>query len=244
MSRELLQLLGSSVPNDHSKQVTSNYYIDCVLSKKIDLTKLEKEIKVLDVGCGSGKSLDVFMAIQKSTNWFGLDIADSPEVRMRNTNDSRFYTFDGVHIPFDDNTFDIIYSNQVFEHVRYPQELLIEISRVLKQDGYFIGSTSYLEPFHSFSYWNYTPYGFMVLLDNAQLRLDEIRPSIDSLALIIACMFGIPKFSERWWSHDSPLNLIIEVFGSLKKLDKCRVNSIKLRFCGQFCFLAKKIQSR
>ena len=234
MSRELLQLLGNAIPSDHSKQVNSNYYIYQISS--------QHEINVLDLGCGNGNSLPTFLSQNRNTNWFGLDISDSPEVRLRNKTDSKFYTFDGVSIPFEDNTFDIIYSNQVFEHVRYPQELLSEVSRVLKEDGCFIGSTSYLEPFHSFSFWNYTPYGFMVLLSDAKLRLEEIRPSIDSLALIIACMFGIPKFTEKWWSYDSPLNQIIEIFGRLKKLDKSRVNSIKLMFCGQFCFLAKKVK--
>ncbi|MCG9879922.1 MAG: class I SAM-dependent methyltransferase [Bacteroidia bacterium] len=232
MSRQLLQLIGNAIPNDHSKQVTSSYYIRQISS--------DNEIKVLDLGCGNGKSLESFLSQNKSTNWFGLDITDSPEVRSRNINDSKFYTFDGVNIPFEDNTFDIIYSNQVFEHVRYPQELLLEVYRVLKKDGSFIGSTSYLEPFHSFSYWNYTPYGFMTLLNNANMRLEEIRPSIDALSLIISCMFGIPKFTHKWWSKDSPINQIIEIFGRLKKLNKSRVNAIKLMFCGQFCFLAKK----
>lgn len=232
MSRHLLEIMGNAIPNDHSKQVTSNYYLKQISSNKA--------MKVLDLGCGTGTSLASFLSHNKDINWFGLDISDSPEVRSRNVNSPQFYTFDGINIPFEDNTFDVIYSNQVFEHVRYPQELLFEVYRVLKKDGFFIGSTSYLEPFHSFSYWNYTPYGFMALLNNANMRLEEVRPSIDALSLIVSCMFGIPKFTHRWWSKDSPINQIIEVFGRLKKLDKSRINSIKLKFCGQFCFLAKK----
>lgn len=235
MSRHIIELLSQSIPNDHSRQVNSQYFVEKVLAGK-----KSSQIKVLDIGCGGGNSVDIFAKLSEHIQWFGLDIEDSPEVRARTREDCAFYTFDGIHIPFDDNSFDIIYSNQVFEHVRYPQKLLEEISRVLKVDGTFIGSTSHLEPFHSFSYWNYTPYGFMVLCNDTNLRLEEIRPSIDALALIVACILGIPKFTEKWWAKDSPLNKIISIFGALKKFDHQKLNAQKLTFCGQFCFLITK----
>jgi hypothetical protein len=67
-----------------------------------------------------------------------------------------------------------------FEHVRHPEELLSDIARVLRPGGQSIGSTSQLEPYHSLSLWNYTPYGFRVLVEGAGLKLDKIRPSIDA----------------------------------------------------------------
>ena len=119
--------------------MSAEYYIDSLIPRL-----LSQEIKVLDLGCGAGGSIDVFHAKSNSISWFGLDIENSSEVKLRNRNDASFYTFDGTNIPFEDNAFDLIYSNQVFEHVRYPELLLTEIHRVLKKDGYFIGSVSYI----------------------------------------------------------------------------------------------------
>ncbi len=235
MTQELKKLLELTIPNDHSNQVTSEYYIDQLLTNKSN-----DELKVLDLGCGSGRSIHTFRLRNSKIEWFGLDIASSSEVDSRDRNDASFYTFDGINIPFEDNYFDIVYSNQVFEHVRYPTELLEEVYRVLKSGGYFIGSVSYLEPFHSLSFWNYTPYGFKVLVEKSGLILKEIRPSIDSITLIIAVGLGIPKFFRRWWQQESPLNYLIGIAGKLKKFDHAKINSTKLMFCGQFCFLTIK----
>ena len=38
---------------------------------------------------------------------------------------------------YDDNTFDFVISNQVFEHIRYPLDSYKEIARVLKPGGIF-----------------------------------------------------------------------------------------------------------
>ena len=79
----------------------------------------------------------------------------------------------------------MIYCNQVLEHVRFPERLLREVCRVLKPNGYFVGATSQLEPYHSLSVWNYTPHGFRLLVKEVGLQLQEIRPGIDALTLII-----------------------------------------------------------
>lgn len=234
-NQKFSDLLINQIPKDSSQQVTSEYYIGHVLKQE-----QEAEIKVLDLGCGSGNSEAKFKAHGKKVEWFGLDIGESPEVNARTKTEGNFYTFDGVNIPFEDNYFDVIYSNQVFEHVRYPEALLKEINRVLKPGAYFIGSVSYLEPYHSFSFWNYTPYGFKEISDHAGLEVIEIRPSIDALTLIIRRALGTPKFFSRWWQNESPLNSLIGLIGKVTNKNSVTINSIKLMFCGQFCFLTRK----
>ena len=41
-------------------------------------------------------------------------------------------------LPFPDGTFDVITANQVLEHVWKVDDLLLEIRRVLKDDGVFV----------------------------------------------------------------------------------------------------------
>lgn len=221
------------VPSDHSRQVNLDYYIGKLLMEG----RLNNEVQVLDLGCGIGESQKNFKKINSQIHWVGLDIEDSPEVNSRIETNFEFKTFDGINIPFPDNHFNIVYSKQVFEHVRYPRELLVEVKRVLKPDGYFIGSTSHLEPFHSLSYWNYTPFGFSQLVEEAGLKISEIRPGIDALTLIIRRGLGSPKFFNIFFRKESPLNVIISIVGKIIKLPISNINTIKLLFCGHFVFL-------
>jgi hypothetical protein len=48
-----------------------------------------------------------------------------------------------------------------------------EISRVLKARGYFMGATSFLEPYHAQSTYSYTPYGFRLICERHGLKLLE-----------------------------------------------------------------------
>lgn len=230
----MYDLLKEYIPNDHSRQVVSKYYTEYLFRQN------NKIRQVMDLGCGTGNSLDYFRRKNPRIRWVGLDIEKSPEVDLRTRTDGEFYTFDGIHIPFDDDHFDLIYCNQVFEHVRRPINLLKEVRRVLRPNGYFIGSTSQLEPYHSYSLWNYTPYGFCLLIKEAGLQLVEMRPSIDALTLIIRCGLRTPKFFSRWWEKESPLNLVISFFGKVMRKRPEWINAKKLLFCGQFCFLARK----
>ncbi len=229
----MYDLLKEFIPNDHSRQVNSMYYIKYVLG--------DNDIRwVMDLGCGAGNLVDYFRRKDPSIRWVGLDIEESPEVMSRTKTDADFYRFDGIHIPFDDNYFDLIYCNQVLEHVRYPSDLLKEVYRVLRHNGHFVGSTSQLEPYHSYSLWNYTPYGFRLLIEEAGLQLIEIRPSIDALTLIIRCSLANSKIFSHWWGKESPLNQVISFFGKMMRKRSASVNAVKLLFCGHFCFLVRK----
>ena len=109
-------------------------------------------------------------------------------------------------MPFEDGDFDLVYCKQVLEHVRLPEPLLAEVRRVLAPGGWFAGSTSQLEPYHSLSLWNYTPVGFLALLEQAGLRPRRVRPGIDGLTLIAWRLAGNHRCFHRWWGRESPLN--------------------------------------
>jgi SAM-dependent methyltransferase len=221
------------IPNDFSRQISLERFTELLLTN-------HSVENVLDLGCGIGNSADMFFKMNANITWTGVDIENSPEVMQRERQDLNFITFDGVKLPFPNNYFDLIYCKQVFEHVRYPEPLLKEIQRVLTPGGFFIGSTSHLEPYHSFSYWNYTPYGFVTLLEETGLQIIEMRPSIDAITLIIRRIMGGIKIFNVFWKIDSPLNAMVELFGKLLGKKAQWRNIVKLLFCGQFLFSAKK----
>src|SRR5262249_30988896 len=57
--------------------------------------------------------------------------------------------YDGSHIPFPDNHFDIVFSSNVLEHVRDVPTMLRETRRVLKNDGVAI----HVLPSSSWRFW-------------------------------------------------------------------------------------------
>ncbi|MEJ2628656.1 MAG: class I SAM-dependent methyltransferase [bacterium] len=236
MNSLLKKVIKDYIPSDHSKQVSIDYYLKSVLK----IQESSQYQKVLDLGCGQGNSLKDFTELNDKIDWYGIDIEKSPEVLSRAETNERFITFDGINIPFEKGYFDLIYCRQVFEHVKNPRELLKEVNRVLKPGGYFIGSTSHLEPFHSYSYWNYTPFGFSVLLEEAKLKLIELRPGIDSITLILRRSIKSRKLFKIFWRIESPLNFLISVTGKLFRISQSTLNAVKLNLCGQFIFFVTK----
>jgi SAM-dependent methyltransferase len=234
------KLLYEFLPEDTSRQTHGLREALRVLNR---ISARGDPVTLLDLGCGEGGSYDVFLALNRRTRWVGLDIADSGEVISRPSRNLPFCTYDGVQIPVSDRAVDIAYSRQVFEHVRHPELLLGEVHRVLKPEGIFVGSTSHLEPFHSRSYWNYTPYGFCVLLREAGFRSILVRPGIDSLTLIGRRYFSyikLAKLFEPFFTIESPTNALLEAGLRLLGQPTKRRNALKLLFAGQFCFLAQK----
>lgn len=200
-------------------------------------------IKLLDLGCGTGDSYDKFSRIFAGMRWIGLDILDSAEVAQRSIKKLPFCSYDGIRVPLANDSIDIVYSRQVFEHVRYPERVIGEIHRILRRDGLFVGSTSHLEPFHSRSYWNYTPYGFGVLLKDAGFVNVRVRPSIDSLTLIVRKGFSYLRLAncfDKFFELESPMNSFFEIALRMLKQPANRRNAVKLLFSGQFSFLAQK----
>ena len=199
--------------------------------------------KILDLGCGRGDSYEDFLGTGIAIDWLGVDIEDSPESAARGKGGGRARVYDGTHIPAGDASFDMVYSRQVFEHVLFPRELLSDVARVLKNGGVFVGSCSGLEPFHSRSICNFTPYGFCTLLGYAGFRDIRVRPGIDGLTLVGRRLLRFAGISAGSWffAHESPFNLLLEAATRVLGFEASRRAAIKLLFSGHFVFSAVKV---
>ena len=237
--RELAGALGDAVPSDHARQTLAESYVERAAGRVPG-----QPWRVLDLGCGPGESVDLFRGRDPEVQWIGLDIEGSREVLSRTRTDARFEQFDGVAIPFGDDSFDLVYCKQVLEHVHRPAALIAEVARVLAPHGSFAGSTSQMEPFHSSSTFSYTPAGLGSLLESAGLALVEVRPGIDAFALIARRLApqGSPRVDRlwgRWWGNRSPLNRALDLYGAARGMDARALNATKLLFSGQFAFEAR-----
>lgn len=228
----LWTLLESVIPDDHSRQVSA-YDL-----AREEMARPGAPDTVLDLGCGDAASAQVFRGVAPDVRWIGIDLFESGSARAVAT--EQVILYDGVRLPLATATVPLVYSRQVFEHVRYPEVVLAEIARVLRPGGVFIGSTSHLEPYHAWSLWNYTPYGFKLLVEAAGLELLQVRPGPDGIALITRTHDGRKPEHSRWFVEESPLNADIDDWGARTERRPALVNNRKLQVCGQFCFRVRK----
>ncbi len=100
------------------------------------LTKKPKNTKLLDFGCGSG--LFVSELAKKGFDSHGIDISDEAVRFGELQGIKNLGVIDSHKINFADNTFDVVMTLDVLEHLEDESWALKEIERVLKPDGVFI----------------------------------------------------------------------------------------------------------
>lgn len=89
---------------------------------------------VLDFGCGNLDDKLVY------DNVIRLDVVDYKNVNVVVTTDD---------LPFQDNYFDAVVSQSVFEHVKRPWLIADELYRVLKPGGILYVETAFMQPLHA-----------------------------------------------------------------------------------------------
>lgn len=101
-----------------------------------------KDSFVLEVGCGEGYGTS-FLS-QNVAKIIGLDIDNKTILhasKKYGSGNCIFKLYDGRNIPYNDNTFDVVISFHVIEHIRDDINYISEIYRVLKKKGVLIITT-------------------------------------------------------------------------------------------------------
>lgn len=110
---------------------------DDELFRKLIMSYARPEHSMLDLGAGAG--------IVSQMNFKGLaekvcGVDPDPRVESNPYIDEGRVGL-GQNIPYPDASFDIVFADNVLEHIDSPDDVLSEIFRVLKPGGYFLGKT-------------------------------------------------------------------------------------------------------
>jgi SAM-dependent methyltransferase len=99
----------------------------------------KQEVKILDIGSGDGNAARFFKQYFPKSKVYGIDITEMVVNKSleRNLEDCYFQVYDGENIPFEDNTFDMVFLVGTLHHVNkgYHLKLMQQALRVLKTGG-------------------------------------------------------------------------------------------------------------
>lgn len=186
----------------------------------------------LDMGCGSG--LHRAVCERAGYSWVGLDYAH-PDAPIQG---------DAHAIPLADSCVEFVVSLAVLEHIRYPFVVAKEVMRVLKPGGVYLGSVSFLEPFHGDSYYHHTHLGVHNTLATAGFEIIRASPQAHWTGLKALSQMALfprlpsPLGSALVW----PLEQLSRTIWSVgRRFNPTKTESERLRtVTGAFDFVARK----
>jgi SAM-dependent methyltransferase len=157
---------------------------------------ISDDSQILDIGCGPGTLTADLASLCPNGSVTGIDTSSSViEVAMASNYARANLSFDVVdayHLPYPDNSFDVVHAHQVLQHVPEPVVLLKEMSRVVTRNGVIAARDADYERF------SWAP-------DKPELRrwLDTYR--------IIARLCGGEPDAGRYlldWASEAHLNIV------------------------------------
>jgi len=124
---------------------------------------------VLDFGCGSKPYRQYFI---NATSYTGIDIEVSGHDHK---NEEIDIYYDGKVIPMAANTFDHVFSTEVFEQIFNIDDVLPEIKRVLKPGGTLLITCPFVWPEHEqpYDFARYTSFGIKHVLEKHGFTIKE-----------------------------------------------------------------------
>ena len=129
---------------------------------------------VLDIGAGS----QFFKRyLPKTANYRALELKQQGRLFGWEEEARNIDFYDGIDMPYENESFNNILCLEVFEHCKDPSQLIREIERVIKPSGTVVISVPFAAKWHYIphDYWRFTPSGLKNIFSKAKtLKLHQM----------------------------------------------------------------------
>ena len=153
--------------------------LDRFIIRKAIFNALKKNISnfkgtLLDIGCGKMPYKEYILQKSEVKKYLGLDI-ESALIYDSATKPDFFW--DGIKMPFDNESFDCAFGTEVLEHCPEPEIVLSEVFRVLKPNTTFFFTVPFFWNLHETPHdeYRFTPYSFERHLQNCGFKNINIK---------------------------------------------------------------------
>ena len=173
---------------------------------------------IVDIGAGECQYKPFFSnAAYVSTDWCGT------------TDHHRYsagidYICPAENLPMDDKSFDFVLCTQVLEHVRKPEAVISEFSRIMKPGGllFLTVPQSWEEHEQPYDYHRFTQFALRAYAEDHSFDVVEINPQGGRFLVIgFFLAWSIPSLFRNWFGKIGfliavtlfyPLNFLIALF--------------------------------
>ena len=146
------------------KKIYADHNDSSFVKSAIDklLSDLPADAKGLNIGAGK-TNLDPRIENMELESGDGIDIVGSVE-----------------SIPCDNESFDLVITQEVLEHVQYPHIALREIYRILKRNGMAYIQLPFIIGYHPCpkDYWRFSDEGLKAVVENANMEVMTMSMSV------------------------------------------------------------------
>ena len=150
------------------------------------VTRYRDRGSLLDLGCSAGAFLSAVQG--RNFELYGVEISEPSARQARNRTGAQVFVGDVLHAPFSPESFDVITSFDVLEHLYQPREIMAKVSEWLKPGGIFYVSIPNIRSWEARlfqSYWyglelprhlsHFSPESLRHLGTSAGLQVEQMR---------------------------------------------------------------------
>ncbi|HXB11638.1 MAG TPA: methyltransferase domain-containing protein [Bacteroidia bacterium] len=145
-----------------------------LLFRKYSLNYFKDNMKVLEIGPVGYPSYYSKVVDKKSLDWHTLDIGIE-YIEKAEANRNHIKSESEYNYPIPDNTYDIVLSGQVMEHVKDIWQWMTELKRITKIGGHIIIVCPVSWPYHEapVDCWRIYPEGMKALMEKVKLEIKK-----------------------------------------------------------------------